>query len=394
MIISPTLRTVLTGGALSALLAASACHAADANAALRAIVDQAVRPVIAEYDLPGVAVAVTIDDKASFYNYGLASREHGTPVSENTLFELGSISKTFTAILASYAQVTGKLSLDDHPGKYLPELKGSAIDKATVLHLGTYAAGGLPLQFPDEVPDDGMLAYFKQWKADAAPGTQRRYSNPSLGLFGHVAALSMGSGFADAVESRILPGLGLKHTYLRVPAGAMGDYAWGYDKANKPGRMGPGPLAEETYGIRSSAADMVRYLQANIDPSRLESPLRRAVEGTRVGYFRIGGMVQGLGWEQYPYPVALKDLEAGNSEKMIWEANPASALAPPQTPSPATLFNKTGSTARFGAYAAFVPAKKIGVVILANRNYPIAARVKAAHQILEQLGNLETRGAD
>ena len=46
-----------------------------------------------------------------------------------------------------------------------------------------------------------MLAYFKQWKADAAPGTQRRYSNPSLGLFGHVAALSMGTGYADAMEA-------------------------------------------------------------------------------------------------------------------------------------------------------------------------------------------------
>ena len=394
MIISSALGTGLTAAALSACLAAPACHATDANAALRAIVDQAVRPVIAEYDLPGVAVAVTVDGKASFFNYGLASREHKTPVSENTLFELGSISKTFTATLAVYAQVTGRLSLDDHPGKYLPELKGSAIDKASMLNLGTYTVGGLPLQFPDDVPDDGMLAYFKQWKADAAPGTQRRYSNPSLGLFGHVAALSMGRGFADAVEGRILPGLGLKHTYLRVPAGAMGDYAWGYDEANKPGRMNPGPLAAETYGIRSSAADMIRYLQANIDPSRLATPLRRAVEGTHVGYFKTGGMVQGLGWEQYPYPVSLKDLEAGNSRTMIWETNPASALVPPQTPAPATLFNKTGSTSRFGAYAAFVPAQKIGVVILANKNYPIPDRVKAAHEILEQLGNLEARRAD
>lgn len=391
MIISSALGTGLTAAALSACLAAPACHASDANAALRAIVDQAVRPVIAKYDLPGVAVAVTVDGKAHFFNYGLASRENKTPVSENTLFELGSISKTFTATLAAYAQVTGKLSLDDHPGKYLPELKGSAIDKASVLNLGTYTAGGLPLQFPDEVPNDGMLAYFKQWKADAAPGTQRRYSNPSLGLFGHVAALATGSGFADAMEGRILPGLGLKHTYVRVPAGAMGDYAWGYDEANKPGRMSPGPLAAETYGIRSSAADMIRYLQANIDPSRLESPLRRAVEGTHVGYFKTGGMVQGLGWEQYPYPVSLQDLEAGNSQTMIWEANPASALVPPQTPAPATLFNKTGSTSRFGAYAAFVPARKIGVVILANKNYPIPVRVKAAHMILV---NLETRRAD
>ncbi|USX13339.1 beta-lactamase [Oxalobacteraceae bacterium OTU3CAMAD1] len=362
-------------------------HAAADTARLRAVVDQAIRPVVAEYDLPGVAVAVTIDGQASFFNYGLASREQHAPVTENTLFELGSISKTFAATLASYAVATGKLSLDDHPGQYIHELKGSAIDKASVLHLGTYTAGGLPLQFPDDVPDDGMLAYFKQWKADAAPGTQRRYSNPSLGLFAHVAALSMETGYAEAMEGRILPGLGLKHTYVRVPAGAMGDYASGYNQANKPGRMSPGPLAAETYGIRSSAADMIRYLQLNIDPSGLKTPLRRAVEGTHVGYFKIDGMVQGLGWEQYPYPVSLKDLQAGNSQTMIWEANPARALVTPQTPAPtpATLFNKTGSTSNFGAYTAFVPAKKIGIVILANKNYPIPARVKAAHEILEQL---------
>jgi beta-lactamase class C len=389
LIISPKSRVGVTLAALSACLAlaASASHAADDGdtARLRAIVDQAVRPVIAEYDLPGMAVAVTVDGKASFFNYGLASREDNTPVSENTLFELGSISKTFTATLASYARVTGKLSLDDHPGKYMPELKGSAVDKASLLNLGTYTAGGLPLQFPDEVPGDGMIGYFQQWKADAAPGTQRRYSNPSLGLFGHVAALALGSDFADAMESHILPKLGLKHTYVRVPTSAMADYAWGYDKANKPGRVNPDIFADEAYGIRSSSADMILYLQANIDTGRLEAPLRRAVEGTHVGYFQIGGMVQGLGWEQYPYPVSLEQLQAGNSQTMLSQANPARRLAPPQTPPAATLFNKTGSTSRFGAYAAFVPAKRIGIVILANKNYPIPARVKAAHAILEQM---------
>ena len=381
------LRATFVAAALYACLSVPTSAAAD-TAKLRAIVDQAVRPVIAEYDLPGVAVAVTIHGKASFFNYGLASREHHTPVTENTLFELGSISKTFTATLASYALATGKLSLDDHPGRYMPELKGTPIEQASVLHLGTYTAGGLPQQFPDEVPADGMIAYFREWKPDAAPGTQRRYSNPSLGLFGHVAALAMKSDFGDAMENRILRGLGLKHTYIRVPASAMADYAWGYDKANKPGRFNPDLLSDETYGIRSSAADMVRYLQANIDPGRLETTLRRAVEGTHVGYFKIEGMVQGLGWEQYPYPVSLADLQAGNSQTMISHANPARRLVPPQAPSQATLFNKTGSTSRFGAYAAFVPAKKIGIVILANKNYPIPARVKAAHEILEQLAAL------
>jgi beta-lactamase class C len=96
-------------------------------------------------------------------------------------------------------------------------------------------------------------------------------------------------------------------------------------------------------------------------------------------------MVQGLGWEQYPYPIALEQLLAGNSITMSMEPNAATALMPPHVPAELTLFNKTGSTGGFGAYVAFVPAKQIGIVILANRNVPIPARIKTAHTMLEQL---------
>jgi beta-lactamase class C len=98
-------------------------------------------------------------------------------------------------------------------------------------------------------------------------------------------------------------------------------------------------------------------------------------------------MVQGLGWEQYPYPIPLERLLAGNAPPMILESNPATAIpaapapaqaapavpgqAAPPVPARAVLFNKTGSTNGFGAYAAFVPRKRIGIVMLANRNFPI-----------------------
>lgn len=359
--------------------------AADDATRVRTIVDAAIRPLMAEHDVPGMAVAITIDGKPTFINYGVASREKNTPVSEQTLFEMGSISKLFTATLASYAQVTGKLSLGDNPGKYMPQLKGSDIDKATLLHFGTYTAGGLPLQFPDEVTNERMSAYFQQWKADAAPGTQRRYSNPSLGLFGHLTALALKRDFADAIQTQLLPQLGMKNSHISVPTSAMANYAWGYNRENKPVRMNPGVFADEAYGMRSTAADMIRFVQVSIDPSQLAGPMQRAVAGTHVGYFQVGGMVQGLGWEQYPYPVTLERLMAGNSVTVIMQPNPVKQVDKPQAPSALTLFNKTGSTGGFGGYVAFVPGTRIGIVMLANKNYPIPARVKAAHAILAQL---------
>ena len=362
--------------------------AAEAPDKLNATVERTVRPLLEQHDVPGIAVGVTAGGQQYFFTYGVAAREPQTPVTKDTLFEIGSISKTFAATLAVYGEATGKLSLSDHPGMYMPALKGTALDKADLVHLGTYTAGGLPLLFPNTLKTEAdATAFLQKWKPSAAPGMQRRYSNPSLGLFGHVAALAMKGDYAQLIEDEILPKLGLTRTFIRVPQTAMAGYAWGYDRANKPVRAGNAPFAAEAYGVKASVADMVRYIDANIRPERLEPSIRRAIEGTHVGYFKVGEMVQGLGWEQYPYPLPLERLLAGNSDKMVFEPNAATALHPPRAPAGTTLFNKTGSTRGFGAYAAFVPAKKIGVVILSNRNMPTAARISAAHAILEVVSN-------
>ncbi len=384
IILSKSLKRTATVLVTSCLLSAPG-WAAEAPAKLRAMVDTAIHPLMAEHGVPGMAVGITIDGQAYVFNYGVASKESRAPVDAATLFELGSISKTLTATLATYAQGLGKLSLDEHPSTYMAQLKGSAIDKASLLHLGTFTAGGLPLQFPDSVTDATMADYFQHWKPDAAPGVQRRYSNASLGLFGHLAALALKADFADAMERQLFPQLGLKNTYFQMPASEMGRYAWGYNKESKPVRMNPGVLARQNYGLTSTAADMIRFVQANIDPAGLPKPMQRALAGTHVGYFKSGAMVQGLGWEQYPYPVTLDDLLSGNAYDMIMDPNPALRLERPHAAATPTLFNKTGSTDGFGNYIVFVPQKKIGIVLLSNRNYPIPARVKAAHAILVQL---------
>jgi beta-lactamase class C len=375
-----------------ALAAAMTCLAAHPTLAderpdrVATVVERAVRPLLAQHDVPGIAVAVTVGGRQRFFSFGIASRETRQPVNQDTLFEIGSVSKTFTATLATYAEAAGRLSLGDRPSRFMPQLAGSAIDRATLLHLGTYTPGGLPLQFPATVRNGPtMTDYFRAWRPAATPGMQRRYSNPSIGLLGHLAAAAVGRSFADVMEAEMFPKLGLTRSYIRVPPAAMARYAMGYNRTNRPTRVSPAVFDAEAYGVKTSAADLIRFVEANIRPETLEPTMRRAVEATHAGHFRVGEMVQGLGWEQYPWPLALERLLAGNATTMAMDPHPATAITPPLRPAGPALFNKTGSTSGFGAYVAFVPQKRIGIVLLANRALPIPARIAAAHAVLEAL---------
>ena len=366
-------------------------HAAEGNDQdqLERAVNETIRPLMKENDVPGMAIAITVKGKRYIFNYGLASKENGQKVTNDTIFELGSISKTFTAALGSYAQITGKLSLSDKTTKYMPELADSSFDKISLLDLATYSAGGLPLQFPGGVTDqDKMVAYYRNWHPSFAPGTYRQYSNPSIGLFGYLAAQAMGQPFDTLMQEKILSGLGLSHTYVRVPPTEMGNYAYGYSKQGKPIRVNPGVLDTQAYGIKTTASDMLAFLEANMGEAKLDGTLRQAIDATHVGYYSIGNMTQALGWEIYAYPTTLARLLAGNSSDMALEPHKIIRLDPPQPPRKDVLLNKTGSTNGFGAYAAFIPARQVGIVLLANRNFPIPARVSSAYKILTAVENL------
>jgi beta-lactamase class C len=90
------------------------CHAAsDRQDRIRTTVNRAIKPIMADNGIRGMAVGIIDGDEHYLFNYGLTSAETGEPVTRDTLFELGSVSKTLTATLASYAQVSGYLSLSD-----------------------------------------------------------------------------------------------------------------------------------------------------------------------------------------------------------------------------------------------------------------------------------------
>ncbi|NAW87277.1 class C beta-lactamase [Photobacterium halotolerans] len=372
----------------SAVILASAAapvhsQTAENKAPLKQVVDEQAERLMAAYQIPGMAIGITINGKAYYYSYGLADVQRQQPVSENTIFELGSVSKTFAATLASYARQQGKLSFDDQVSKYLPALKGSAVGSTPLIQLATYSAGGLPLQFPDSVTNHAsMLNYYRDWQPAFPAGTHRLYSNPSIGLFGYIAAQSLGDAYPALIENLVLPELGMSSTFVNVPATKMQEYAFGYNAAGDAVRVTPGVLDAEAYGVKSTSADMVRYIEANIGTATVRPLMKQALANTKTGYYQSSTLTQGLGWEMYAYPVTLDTLLAGNSTETILNPMPIDAIASPKPLSEHIWVNKTGSTGGFGAYVAYIPARKAGIVILANKNYPNDDRIKAAYAIL------------
>lgn len=362
-------------------------RAAEPPPSVQDLVTDVAQPLMKEYAIPGLAVGVITPDGEQLFAFGVASRETRQPVTADTLFEIGSVSKTFTATLASYAAVKGDLALTDAVTKHLPELRGCALDRVTLLNLATHTSGGMPLQFPDDVTNDAqMMAYYRTWTPAKEPGSTRTYSNPSIGLLGLVTARAMKADFAELMERRLYPALGLAHTYLHVPGSQRPRYAQGYTKADVPTRMSPGVLADEAYGVRTTTADLTRFVAANMGRVKLDADMTQAIAATHVGYYTLGAMTQAMVWEQYDDPVELRDLLAGNSADVALNPHAVAKITPPAAPRQDLWINKTGSTNGFGAYVAFVPARNVGVVILANKNYPIDARVTAAYQILTKLG--------
>lgn len=371
---------------LSASFSGFAAQKTLSDKQLADIVNQTFKPLIKAQAIPGMAVAVIYQGKPHYFTYGVADVAKTQPVTTQTIFELGSVSKTFTGVLGGDALARGEVKLSDPATKYWPGLTGKQWQGITLLDLATYTAGGLPLQFPDEVSDEAaLLKFYQNWQPDWAPGTRRQYANSSIGLFGALMIKPSGMGFEEAMVKRVLQPLDLKHTWIHIPASEQSQYAWGY-RDGKAVHVGPGMLDAEAYGVKSTVEDMAGWVQANMNPQQVSEPtLQQGIARAQSRYWRIGSMYQGLGWEMLNWPVAAATVINGSDNKVALAAQSVAAIEPPIAPVKASLVHKTGSTNGFGAYVAFIPEKQIGIVMLANKAYPNPERVKAAYTILDKL---------
>lgn len=350
-------------------------------------VDRVIAPLIAAYRIPGMVIGLTEAGKRQCFAYGVSSIESRHPVDALTRFEIGSVSKVFTCLLTALAAAEGRLHWSDPVSFHLPRLAASALGHVSLEQLATYTAGGLPLQLPDAVDTwDAAWEFYESWVPTSATGSSRLYSNPSIGLLGAATAAASGGDFTVLMQEQVFAPLGLSHSFLMWPDAEELNFAWGYDPQDNPIRARITPVSAEAYGVKTSADDLLALLEALIDPMRISGrALQVALGDTMQPRFQTPAFAQCLGWERYDSQAALAQLLEGNGPDMILKPQPVTAVVdgfPPREPRNG-FFNKTGSTNGFGAYAAFMPERSLGLVMLANRNFPNSERIKAAKAILD-----------
>uniref|UniRef100_UPI003366A7BA cephalosporin-hydrolyzing class C beta-lactamase MIR-31 n=1 Tax=Enterobacter roggenkampii TaxID=1812935 RepID=UPI003366A7BA len=369
------------------LSVASAAFAAPmSEKQLAEVVERTVTPLMNAQAIPGMAVALIYQGQPHYFTFGRADVAANKPVTPQTLFELGSISKTFTGVLGGDAIARGEVALGDPVAKYWPELTGKQWQGIRMLDLATYTAGGLPLQVPDEVTDTAsLLRFYQNWQPQWKPGTTRLYANASIGLFGALAVKPSGMSYEQAMTTRVFKPLKLDHTWINVPKAEEAHYAWGY-REGKAVHVSPGMLDAEAYGVKTNVKDMASWVIANMKPDSLQAPsLKQGIALAQSRYWRVGAMYQGLGWEMLNWPVDAKTVVGGSDNKVALAPLPVAEVNPPAPPVKASWVHKTGSTGGFGSYVAFIPEKQLGIVMLANKSYPNPARVEAAYRILDAL---------
>lgn len=374
-------------GLITLSLAAPLPAAAMSEQTFQARAAEVFTPLVAKYDIPGLAIGVTWKGEHYLYTQGLADRAAGRAVSSDTLFELGSLSKTLNVTLAALAQEQSLLSLDDRVVVHIPELAKRPFGALSLMDLATHQSSGLPLQPPDQAIDDAsLMSWLTQWRPVAGSGHERAYSNVSIGMLGRISAKAFGQPYAQALHDHVLQPLGLHDTYVQVPAAQMNRYAYGYARqTNAAIRVSPGMLDAEAYGLKSDIDDMLRFIDISLGAVAVPDALSAAVAATHQGVTRTSQFTQAMVWERYPWPVSRERLLAGNAPAIALEPQPATRLSTRDTGEHRVLFSKTGSTNGFGGYIAFIPDEEIGLVLLTNRNVPLEARVDASLTLLEQV---------
>lgn len=295
---------------------------------------------------PSIAIGIIDKDGPQYYLFGTKTAG-GQPVNEHTIYEIGSISKTFTGILLAQAVLDGQVKTDDPAQKYLPssvKLPTQDGKQVTLGHLSdhTSALARMPSNFTPKDPAnpyadytvEQMYTFLNGYTLPRDIGSKYEYSNLAQGLLGHILALKAGTSYEALMLSKIATPLGMKETKITFDDKMKQNLAMGYSQGMQVSNWDIPTLAGAG-AIRSSVHDMLIYLQANMGLKKSKVyPAMQLSHQPR--HDKAGGTTRvGLGWH----------ISKGAEGDIIWH---------------------NGGTGGYRTFAGFVLETGKGVVVLTN----------------------------
>jgi D-alanyl-D-alanine-carboxypeptidase/D-alanyl-D-alanine-endopeptidase len=298
----------------------------------------------------GVVVGVLRDGQTWVVGSGTAGRGGPSPPVADTIFEIGSVTKVFTATLLAGMVEEGLLALDDPVQRYLPTgvelpVRGRPI---TLGDLATHTAGlpRLPHSFVLRslrhrrnpyawFTINDLYAGLPATRLRREPGGRPRYSNLGYGLLGHVLALRAGCGYGQLVQERVCHPLGLADTRVAVPAAMRHRFAQGHSRRGRPVPHWEIPALAGAGALRSTVADLLAFLRLQVEDA--EAPLVHAAKLTHAPRARHRRVAVGLGWTRLPL--------LGTEHALLFH---------------------NGGTGGFRSFAGFVPSTHTAAVVLSN----------------------------
>lgn len=254
----------------------------------------------------GVFLVAKDGDVALAKGYGLADRERNIPVTTETVFTIGSITKQFTGAGILKLEEAGKLSVNDPARKYL---KGVPRDRKgiTLHHLLTHTAG-MPGAFGGdfvEMTDEDMVAKFATFRMFSDPGERHVYSNPGYSVLGIVIERVSGMGYEAYLNQALFKPLGMNDTGYKIPNWHPDRMAQGYlDNGEKWGTLLDRPWDEDgpywnlraNGGIMSTIGDLYTWHVALHGDDVLSAESKKKYFGRHVEEAVGSGSYYGYGW--------------------------------------------------------------------------------------------------
>lgn len=268
-----------------------------------------VQPLIDSGAMQGVSIGVVDQEHRWIGNFGVLAKDRQRPPTDDTIYEIGSISKVFTGILLADAVVDGDVTLETTVGEVLPEVAKSNAEVASAIqlrHLSTHSSGlpRMPTNISPADPLDPfadynrrlMIEFMKTVKPGTKPGAPSGYSNFGVGLLGELCAIQADTSYADLLSSKLTEPLGMKDTSTDVNDDARPRLAPPHLASGEPGREWHFDAMAGAGAIRSTPNDMLRFIDAHLDP-----PAGRLGEAIELAWkqqteAKGEAFAMGLGW--------------------------------------------------------------------------------------------------